>query len=154
MTALAVAVVLPGLVPHLPTTFLADGLGQSANARGGGGGAVRLSTSVDIARDLGSQSTDTVLRYTTTADDPQPLRVGILDTYRRGSWAARSDFTFVPQDGRIPDPMAGPSVPRKVERITVTQTTSASPRSRCPRTPPAAPSPTARGTSASRAWSS
>lgn len=121
VTALAVAVILPGLVPHLPTTFLADGLGQSANARGGGGGAVRLSTSVDIARDLGSQSSDTVLRYTTTADDPQPLRVGILDTYRRGSWEARSDFTFVPQDGRIPDPAAGPSVPRKVERITVTQ---------------------------------
>ena len=119
VAALATAVVLPGVVPHLPTTFLADGLGSSSNARGGTGSAVRLSTSVDIARDLGSQSTDEVLRYTTTSDNPQPLRVGILDTYRRGSWEARSDFTFVPQDGRIPDPSAGPSVPRKVERISV-----------------------------------
>ena len=119
VAALAVAVLLPGIVPHLPTTFLADGLGTSSNARGGGGGAVRLSTSVDIARDLGSQSTDAVLRYTTTSESPQPLRVGILDTYRRGQWASRSDFTFVPQDGRIPDPLAGPAVPRRVERITV-----------------------------------
>lgn len=121
VAALAVAVVVPTLVPHFPTTFLADGLGQSANARGGGGGAVRLSTSVDIARDLGSQSTDPVLRYATTAERPTPLRVGILDTYRRGAWSARSDFTFVPQDGRIPDPAAGSEVPRRVERISVSQ---------------------------------
>ena len=86
VTALAVAVVLPGLVPHFPTTFLADGLGQSANGRGGTGSNVRLASSVDIARDLGSHSTDPVLRYTTTADDPQPLRVGILDSFRRGQW--------------------------------------------------------------------
>lgn len=121
LAALAVAVVVPGLVPHLPTTFLADGLGQSANARGAGGSAVRLSTTVDIARDLGSQSTDPVIRYSTTAERPSPLRVGILDAYRRGSWATWSDFTFVPQDGRIPDPVAGPEVPRRVERITVSE---------------------------------
>ena len=27
--------------------------------------------------------------YTTTAEDPEPLRVGLLDTYRRGRWQAR-----------------------------------------------------------------
>ena len=121
VAALAVAVVLPGVVPHLPTTFLADGLGSSTNARGGSGGTLRLSTSVDIARDLASQSDAVVLRYSTTADSPQPLRMALLDTYRGGSWDADNDFTYVPQDGRIPDPEAGPSVPRKVERISVSE---------------------------------
>ncbi|MFQ6170474.1 transglutaminaseTgpA domain-containing protein [Oryzobacter sp. R7] len=121
VAALATAVVLPGLVPHLPTTFLADGLGSSANARGGGGGSLRLSTSIDIARDLAEQSTNTVIRYSTTDDSPPPLRVGILDTYRGGSWEADNGFAYVPQDGRLPDPLAGPAVPRKVERFSVSE---------------------------------
>ena len=50
VVALAAAVVLPALVPHLPTTFLADGLGQSDNGRGGNGSNVRLASSVDIAQ--------------------------------------------------------------------------------------------------------
>jgi transglutaminase-like putative cysteine protease len=119
VTALAVAVVLPGLIPHFPTTFLADGLGRSANGRGGTGSDVRLASSIDIARDLGSRSDAPVLRFSTTTDDFQPLRVGVLDTYRRGVWRARQDYTFVPVDGQIPGPVAGPEVPRRVERITV-----------------------------------
>ena len=120
VTALAVAVVLPGLIPHFPTTFLADGLGRSANGRGGTGSDVRLASSIDIARDLGSRSDDPVLRFSTSTDDFQPLRVVVLDTYRRGVWRARQDYTFVPVDGQIPGPVAGPEVPRRVERITVT----------------------------------
>ena len=117
--ALGVAIVLPGLVPHFPTTFLADGLGRSANGRGGSGSDVRLASSIDIARDLGSRSTDPVLRYRSTSDRLEPLRVGILDTYRRGQWQSSSDFSFVPVDGQIPGPIAGPEVPRRVERISV-----------------------------------
>ena len=119
VAALGVAVVLPGLVPHFPTTFLADGLGRSANGRGGSGANVRLASSIDIARDLGSRSTDPVFRYRSTSDRLEPLRVGILDTYRRGQWQSSSDFTFVPVDGQIPGPIAGPEVPRRVERISV-----------------------------------
>ncbi|HYN68513.1 MAG TPA: DUF3488 and transglutaminase-like domain-containing protein [Ornithinibacter sp.] len=118
--ALAAAIVLPGLIPHLPTTFLADGLGRSANGRGGTGSTVRLATSVDIARDLGSRSTDPVFRYRSTSDRLEPLRVGVLDSYRRGQWQSSADFTFVPVDGQIPAPIAGPEVPRRVERISVT----------------------------------
>jgi transglutaminase-like putative cysteine protease len=117
--ALGVAVVVPTLVPHFPTTFLADGLGRSTDGRGVGGSDLRLTSSIDIARDLGSRSTDPVLRYRSTSDRLQPLRVGILDSYRRGRWESRSDFTFVPVDGRIPGPSAGPEVPRRVEQITV-----------------------------------
>ena len=120
VVALAVAVVLPGLVPHFPTTFLADGLGRSANGRGGSGSEVLLASSLDIARNLGSRSNEPVLRYTTTTDELQPLRVGIFDSYRRGTWQSRQDYTFVPVDGQIPGPVAGPDVPRKIERITVT----------------------------------
>jgi transglutaminase-like putative cysteine protease len=118
--ALAAAIVIPGLIPHLPTTFLADGLGRSVNGRGGSGSDVRLSTSVDIAQDLGSRSTDPVFRFRSTSDRLEPLRVGILDTYRRGVWRAGTDFTYVPVDGQIPGPIAGPEVPRRVERISVT----------------------------------
>lgn len=117
--ALGVAIVLPGLVPHFPTTFLADGLGRSANGRGGSGSDVRLASSIDIARDLGSRSTDPVLRYRSTSDRLEPLRVGIFDTYRRGQWQSSSDFSYVPVDGQIPGPIAGPEVPRRVERISV-----------------------------------
>ena len=119
VVALAAAVVLPALVPHLPTTFLADGLGQSDNGRGGNGSNVRLASSVDIARDLGSRSSEPVLRYRTTSDQMQPLRVTVFDAYRRGTWQSRSDFTFVPVDGQLPGPAAAADVPRRVERISV-----------------------------------
>ena len=119
--ALGVAIVLPGLVPHFPTTFLADGLGRSANGRGGSGSTVRLASSIDIARDLGNRSTDPVIRYRSTSDRLEPLRVGILDSYRRGKWQSSTDFTYVPVDGQIPGPIAGPEVPRRVERISVTE---------------------------------
>ena len=119
VTAIGAAIVVPSLVPHFPTTFLADGLGRSADGRGGNGSDVRLASSLDIARDLGSRSSNPVLRYRSTSDRLGPLRVGILDSYRRGHWQARSDFTFVPVDGRIPGPTAGPEVPRRVEQITV-----------------------------------
>ncbi|HET7821811.1 MAG TPA: DUF3488 and transglutaminase-like domain-containing protein [Ornithinibacter sp.] len=119
--ALGVAIVLPGLVPHFPTTFLADGLGRSADGRGGSGSNVRLASSLDIARDLGSRSTEPVFRYRSTSDRLEPLRVTIFDTYRGGEWGSSSDFTFVPVDGQIPGPTAGPEVPRRVERISVVE---------------------------------
>jgi transglutaminase-like putative cysteine protease len=118
VAALAAAVVLPSLVPHFPTTFLAEGLGRSDNGRGGGS-SVRLSTSIDIARDLGDRSTDPILVYASTATNVPPLRVGVLDTYQRGRWTLSSDFTYVPLDGRLPGPSADPSVRRTTERITV-----------------------------------
>ena len=36
-----------------------------------------------------------------------------------GSGSRSADFTFVPVDGQIPGPIAGPEVPRRVERISV-----------------------------------
>ncbi|NHA66802.1 transglutaminase TgpA family protein [Phycicoccus flavus] len=122
VVALAAAVVVPGLVPHLPTTFVADGLARG-NGGSGGGGAVRLSTSVDIARDLAQRSTDPVLVYRTSDPRPQPLRVGLLDTYEGGQWTASRDATFVPLDGRLPGSDAVPAVERTTERIEVSRST-------------------------------
>jgi transglutaminase-like putative cysteine protease len=116
--ALAAAVVLPGVVPHLPPTFIAGGLGRSDEGSGGGS-SVRLSSSIDIARDLSDRSDDPVLVYTTSDSRPPPLRVGILDTYRRGRWTSSSEFTFVPLDGRLPGTSADPAVRREAEQMTV-----------------------------------
>jgi transglutaminase-like putative cysteine protease len=115
--AVAAAVAIPAVVPHLPTTFLADGLATSEKAQGGSG-PVRLATSIDIAQDLGDRSPQPVLRYRTTADAPAPLRVGILDVYRRGQWQTSSDYTILLEDGRLPEPPTAAGT-RRVERMTV-----------------------------------
>ncbi|MBM6400227.1 transglutaminase TgpA family protein [Phycicoccus sonneratiae] len=139
--ALAAAVVVPGLVPHFPTTFIADGLARSDDARGNGG-TVRLSTSIDIARDLSDRSSDPVLVYRTTSEDPEPLRVGLLDTYRRGRWQASSDVTFVPLDGRLPGSSASPDVERTTEKITVSSSSVGLPQVAMPANPVGSPFPT------------
>jgi transglutaminase-like putative cysteine protease len=138
--ALAAAVLLPGVVPHLPTTFLAEGLGRSDTGRGGGS-TVRLSSSIDVARDLADRSSDPVLVYRTSAGIPVPLRVGILDTYRSGRWTAASDFTFVPLDGRLPGTFADPSVPSKTERIEVLENRVGVPQVALPENATGAPFP-------------
>lgn len=98
--ALALAVLLPMVVPHLPTTFLADGLGRSDNARGGGG-AVSLNTTIDLRRSLEDQSQTPVLKYETTATSPEPLRVGILTDYRRGEWSTGFKANLPVVGGRV-----------------------------------------------------
>lgn len=90
--AVALALVIPTVVPHLPTTFIADGLGRSENSRGGGG-AIALNTTVDLRKSLEDQSQSPVLDYTTTATSPDPLRVGILTDYRRGEWSSNFNAT-------------------------------------------------------------
>ncbi|WP_156996554.1 transglutaminase TgpA family protein [Knoellia aerolata] len=93
VSALALAIVLPMVVPHLPTTFLADGLGRADGSRGGG--AVSLNTTVDLRRSLESQSQAPVVTYSTTTSTPDPLRVGILTEYRRGEWSTRFEANRV-----------------------------------------------------------
>ena len=68
VSALALAIVLPMVVPHLPTTFLADGLGRAEGSRGGG--AVSLNTTVDLRRSLENQSQAPVVTYSTTTSTP------------------------------------------------------------------------------------
>lgn len=140
VASLAVAVVVPAVVPHLPTTFLADGLARGSGGSGNGG-AVRLSTSVDIARDLADRSDEPVLVYRTSDETPQPLRVGILDDYRRGQWSASADGTYVPLDGQLPGPAAAPDVPRTTERIEVSRSSIGLPQVALPENAVGSPFP-------------
>lgn len=89
VSALALAILVPNVVPHFPTTFVADGLGRADNGRGGG--SISLNSTVDLRRSLESQSLSPVLTYSTTATTADPLRVAILTDYRRGEWSARYD---------------------------------------------------------------
>ncbi|MEO6019827.1 MAG: DUF3488 and transglutaminase-like domain-containing protein [Knoellia sp.] len=118
-SALALAVVLPMVVPHLPTTFLADGLGRSDNARGGGG-SVSLNTTVDLRKSLEDQSLTPVLNYTSTATTPEPLRVGILTDYRRGEWSSGYNVDGLVADG-VEAPVGDPSIRRTTAKITVNE---------------------------------
>ncbi|MFW5470281.1 transglutaminase TgpA family protein [Knoellia sp. CPCC 206435] len=105
VSALALAVVLPMVVPHLPTTFLADGLGRADGSRGGG--AVSLNSTVDLRRSLENQSQAPVITYTTTTSTPDPLRVGILTDYRGGEWETRfqaNRFLTGNTERRVADP--------------------------------------------------
>lgn len=114
--ALGLAILLPTVVPHLPTTFIADGLGRSDNARGGG--AVSLNTTVDLRRSLEDQSQSPVINYTTSTSTPDPLRVGILTDYRRGEWRTRFDANEVLTGG--PPALDGdPAVDRTTVEIKV-----------------------------------
>lgn len=116
--ALALAVVLPMVVPHLPTTYLADGLGRSDDGRGGG--SVRLNTTLDLKRSLESQSQEPVISYTTSTSTPAPLRVAILTDYRRGEWSTRFDADRVVTGGLEP-PVGSPDVKRTDVEVEVTE---------------------------------
>lgn len=83
--SLAVALLLPVMLPHLPTRYLLTGLGHSDDGAASGT-SFGFSQSADLARDLGDRSTVPVLTYRTSAPTPEPLRVTVTSTYVRGTW--------------------------------------------------------------------
>lgn len=113
MGALAVAIVVPTLLPHLPLTFIGDGLGT--DGRGGGGGRVTLTSTVDISRNLESQSTDPVIRYERSTPLAEPFRVGVIERYTDGEWQPRSQTR-----GRRAS-AANPDIPRTEVEVRVTE---------------------------------
>jgi transglutaminase-like putative cysteine protease len=120
VAGLAAAVVLPLVIPHLPTRYLIDGLGRSANATGFSDGQIGLRSTLDLQKNLENPSTAPVLTYTTNAPSLAPLRVGVLDTYRNGKWAPdppQVDFSrrpAIPQADGL-----DPTVPRETYRVSV-----------------------------------
>lgn len=89
--ALLLAVLLPALVPHLPTRYLGDGLGRSN--RTAGGGTFSLSTTLDLLGNLESNSARPALRYRTNVANPGPLRVAVLVDYNAtGEFRQRQQY--------------------------------------------------------------
>lgn len=88
LVALAAALVVAGLVPHLPPTFLAEGLGRNpeGNDLGGSGAQVNFLDTMDPSADLRSQSLDPVLTYTTSASIAEPLKVTATALFADGEW--------------------------------------------------------------------
>ncbi|MBP6996474.1 MAG: transglutaminase domain-containing protein [Phycicoccus sp.] len=100
--ALVLAALAPIVIPQLPPTFIADGLGRADVGRGSG---VTLESTLDVARSLSSRSDGPVLQYTTTAPIPAPLRVDVLTTYADGQWAPGAR-AFQETGGLLPAPGA------------------------------------------------
>ncbi len=120
VVALAAAVALPVVLPHLPTRYLVDGLGRSTDATGFSDGQIGLNTTLDLTRSLNDRSLSPVLSYTTTASSPTPLRVGVLTDYRGDEWRPdRSDVQLSRRPEISLPSELGDDVPRKRYRISV-----------------------------------
>ena len=79
VVVIAVALLVPMTIPHLPTRFLGEGLGRTGS--GGSSGSYELSSTLDLTRDLVGQSDQVVLRYRTSDPAPEPLRLAVLRRY-------------------------------------------------------------------------
>lgn len=114
---LALAVVLPMVMPHLPARFLLSGLGRAPDGVGSGG-SVQLSSSLDISRSLADQSQGAVFTYRSNAAASDPLRVDVLLGYRDGRWTQPDDDVA---GRRLQDPPEGMTddVTRSVVRLSV-----------------------------------
>ncbi len=131
---LALALVIPAVLPHRDPVMLGGGLGQ-ASSRGGHGGSAMFGSEEDIARDLKDQGSGVVLSFRTDDPSPPPLRVLTTATYRDGRWdlhprqdhlADGSDRTRMADQGRTGD------VPTSSFRMTVRHNTLRAPQLAAP----------------------
>ncbi len=129
---LVLAVSLPMVLPHMPTYFVADGLGQSQNGSGFSADDIAVGGTVDIAKNLKSQSQRPVLRYTTTDAIPPPLRVEVLTDFADGEWRTRRMRTELKADPSIPDPPGYVEGAATRQRLTVSENRVAPPQLAAP----------------------
>ncbi|MDQ3415756.1 MAG: DUF3488 and transglutaminase-like domain-containing protein [Actinomycetota bacterium] len=117
--AVALAVVLPLLIPTLPRTFLADGPLTADGAGGGGDGTVDLENPLlDLRRNLGERTDDVLVTMTTNGDVPRYLRIASLDTFTDDSWkpSERTEETATSLS-QVPDPPPGLLTPVERDRV-------------------------------------
>jgi transglutaminase-like putative cysteine protease len=120
VAALAAAVVLPVVMPHLPTRYLVDGLGRATDATGFSDGQIGITSTLDLTRSLEERSMSPVLSYTTTAPSPTPLRVGVLTSYRDGEWRPERPEAELSRRPEVTlPPEIGDDVPRERFRLNV-----------------------------------
>ncbi|MGN6129605.1 MAG: transglutaminaseTgpA domain-containing protein, partial [Nocardioidaceae bacterium] len=128
LTATGLAVVVPLLIPTLPSGLL-DGRGDGP---GGDGEAVGISNPiVDMKRDLTQGDDVELVRVRTDDPDPSYLRISVLDEFDGTSWRPSGRDIPVSQraDGLVPRPPGLESgVPVRTDSATIS--TSADFRSR------------------------
>ncbi|GAA3626373.1 DUF3488 and transglutaminase-like domain-containing protein [Kineosporia mesophila] len=84
LAAVALAVAIPSFVPGLDNQLL----GGSGDGSDGSGGTVitRINPILDMRRDLNDPVDTELLAYTTTVDNPDPLRIVTDDEYDGKTW--------------------------------------------------------------------
>jgi transglutaminase-like putative cysteine protease len=125
LLGIALALVVPTAVPHLPPRYLAEGLGRGGV--GAGAGTVGFNDTIDLTRSLKSTDQTPVLRYTTDGTRP-PLRVLATGYYARGEWRVGGDE----QPSRRPAPPPPRTDDRRDYTMTVTQNALRAPRIAAP----------------------
>lgn len=99
VSALVLAVGGAALLPHLPPTFLGEGLARNPDARtpGSDSATVAFTESMDPSQDLRNPSRTPVLTYRTDARALAPLRVSATEIFADGRWeATRRDADNLP----------------------------------------------------------
>lgn len=124
-TALAVAVIIPIVLPSLDDGVFGGG-GSTGEGPGSGGGradglkrVATINPLVDIRRNLTRGADQVVLRYRTNDDTPQYLRIATLDRFDGTAWKLEEMEAAADQqaaDG-LPSP---PGLQDEVARTTVT----------------------------------
>ena len=87
IATIALALIIPVLLPRADPHYFAQGLGRGGS--GTGTGVVAFSTTVSLARDLRSTDGTPVLTFRSSDLAPPPLRVTAGGSYSDGEW---SDF--------------------------------------------------------------
>jgi len=96
VAAILAAVLLPAIVPHLPTRYVLDGLGRNDSSVGRGG-RVGFSSTLELSRSLQSGAQNVVMTYrSSAANAPPPLKVVTASTYVDGQWRPRPVTTRAP----------------------------------------------------------
>ncbi len=111
---LAIAMLVPTAMPHMPTRYVLDGLGQGGSGAGEDTDGIRLATELDLRKSLEDPSEDPVLSYTTDDPTPEPLRVAVVEDFADG-FGRMSSAAQEPRSGFQPDdPLTG--VPEEIPR--------------------------------------
>jgi transglutaminase-like putative cysteine protease len=146
VAGLAAAVVVPVVIPHLPTRYLIDGLGRSSDSTGFSDGQIGLKSTLDLTKSLKNPSKAPVLTYTTNAAILTPLRVGVLENYRQDNWRPTSADVEYRRRSAVDLPQdLDASVPRETYRISVDDSRIEAPQI-------AAPTPVVTGDLGRVAW--
>lgn len=131
---LALALVIPAVLPHRSPVMLGGGLGQGSSG-GGSGSSAMFGSEEDIARDLLDQGSGVVLTFRTNDPSPPPLRVLTTADYRSGRWDLHPDRTRVTNGSertRMGDQGRSDDAPTSTYRMQVRRNTLRAPQLAAP----------------------